>query len=141
MCRIHINFIFYYTALILCFSCRKISLFHRIYFELNNNILQLSLDCPFWYFLSTGSELGLHLVSQTQHVTCERGIRKSYVFFFKESRNLLGTDKWRFLIIDGTLVKFLFVHVVSIPSWVFLCVIIPTPFELTTANVWMLLNL
>jgi hypothetical protein len=39
--RIHINFIFYDIALILCLSLRKITLIHQpFYFVLNNKIIQ-----------------------------------------------------------------------------------------------------
>jgi hypothetical protein len=38
----------------------NIPLTHRhLYFELNTKIIQLSLDLPFWCFLSTGGELDL----------------------------------------------------------------------------------
>ena len=77
--KIPVNFIFWDTALILCLSCRKITLIHRrLCYELNNKIIQLSLDCPFWYFLSTGSELYLQLVFQcSTGKTGERGTRKA----------------------------------------------------------------
>ena len=53
------------TSLIFCLSCRKVTLIHRrLYFDLINKIIKLTLDCPFWYFLSTGSELDLQLGSQ-----------------------------------------------------------------------------
>jgi hypothetical protein len=40
--RIHINFIFYDTALILCLSFRKIILIHRcLYFELSNKFFKI----------------------------------------------------------------------------------------------------
>ena len=66
---------------ILCLSCRKIPLIHQcLYFELNNKIIQLSLDCSFWYFLLTRSELDLQLVSQSSTgKTCEKGYQKSYI--------------------------------------------------------------
>jgi hypothetical protein len=50
----------------------------------------------------------------------------------------LLTDKWTFCVLTV-----LFVHVVSIPSWVYLGVInfVINKFELTTANVWMVFNL
>jgi hypothetical protein len=34
-----------------------ISIHRRIKCEFDNNIMQLSFDYPFWYFMSTGSEL------------------------------------------------------------------------------------
>ena len=44
MSRIHTNFIIQDTAFILCLSCRKFTLIHgRLYFELSNKNLQLSL--------------------------------------------------------------------------------------------------
>jgi hypothetical protein len=52
----------------LCLSCRKITLINRrLCFELNNKIVQLSLDCPFWYFLSTGSALSILSVPDEGH--------------------------------------------------------------------------
>jgi hypothetical protein len=47
----------YSISLILCLSCRKNHINPWVLiFELNNKIIQLSVDIPYWYFLST-SEL------------------------------------------------------------------------------------
>jgi hypothetical protein len=46
--------------------------------NLNDKVIQLSLDCPFWYFLSTGSKLDLQLVFQkATGKACERGTRNA----------------------------------------------------------------
>ena len=65
---------------ILCLSYRKITFIHRrLYFKLNNKIIQLSLDCTFWLFLPTGSELKLQLVSQSSTRVPEKLCQWEYI--------------------------------------------------------------
>ena len=46
--------------------------------NLNDRVIKLSLDWPFWYFLSTGSKLDLQLVFQKgTGKACERGTRNA----------------------------------------------------------------
>jgi hypothetical protein len=69
-----------FPALILCLSCRKIILIHwRLYFELNNNIIKLSLYCHFYIFCQQEVNWILNWVPKAQQVTCGRGTRKGYI--------------------------------------------------------------
>ena len=52
--------------------CREIILIHWcLYFELKNKIIWVSLDCPFWYVLSPGSEFN--------HPLCDRCARNKTI--------------------------------------------------------------
>jgi hypothetical protein len=69
----------YYINIV--FILQKITLIHwHLYFELNCKIIWLSLDCPFWYFLSTGSELDLQLGSQSSTGNMWKGYQKKLCF-------------------------------------------------------------
>ena len=52
----------------------------RLYFELSYGTMQLTLDCPFWYFLSARSELIYNLLPEAQPIKRVKKVAKMISF-------------------------------------------------------------